>query len=105
MVLEICIGQSVFFGGVEVCVESLDRGKFDTNIVRLARAKIAHLSHFDGLIIESDFVIEKVFGAVAIQKVRFGLLDDIVGIDEKQKVSISLVVEIHNQSCHNNGLT
>lgn len=85
-------------------MESLDRGKLDTNIVRLARAEITHLSHFDGLIIERDFIIEKVFGTVAIQKVRFGLLDDIIGIDEKQKVSISLVIEIQDQSCHNNRL-
>lgn len=81
-------------------MESMDGSKFDTNIISSLITEVSNFLYSDYFVIEYNFLIKKIFATIEIQEICFSLINDIIRIYEKKKVSISLSIEKQNQSGH-----
>ncbi len=51
-----------------------------------------------------NVLVEHVFDAGRVEKVVFGLFDDVGRVDEKQEIAIALLIEVENQPSHDERL-
>ena len=81
-------------------MELLNRREADVDVVFMDTVKIVYLCKCDSLSSDMDIFVEKVFCGVGFQEVILGFSNDVGRIDEKEKVSVTLLVEVENQTCH-----
>lgn len=82
----------------------LNGGETDVDIVGVRTFKIADRGDRNPFVFNGDILIEEVLGGGRIEEVILGFFDDIGGIDEEEKIAVSLVVEVEHQACHDEGL-
>lgn len=97
---EIFSCQLIFFLIVEVAMEFLDSGEADIDRMGVAIFKIVYFENRDSDIINDDLLCKKKFFGCAIEKIVLGFGDDVVGIDEEEKISVSPLVKVKHKSCH-----
>ena len=82
----------------------LNGGETDVDIVGVRTFKIADRGDRNPFVFNGDILIEEVLGGGRIEEVILGFFDDIGGIDEEEKIAISLFVKIQNQAGHDQSL-
>ena len=100
---EVFKGDGVLSLGRQIGVEFLDGRETDVDVVVVDTLKVSNRCHGNLIAADMDGVVEKVFGGVGIEKVVLCLFDDVGGIDEEEEVAITLLVEVENQTCHDEG--
>ena len=75
-------------------MQFLNRGETDVDVVGIRSLEILHRRYAHAAIADDKFLVEKIFDGGGIEKVVFGLFNDVGGIDKEQEVTIALLVEI-----------
>ena len=75
-------------------MQFLNGGEADINIVGINGFKIICGVDIYTLIFDMNSLPKKIFNAIGVEKIIFGFLDDIGGVNKKEKVSVALLVEI-----------
>ena len=94
MLAKVFKGQGVFLFAGQVGVEFLNRRKADVDVGGIDRFKVLHWRNPHAAIANDKFLVEQIFDGSRVEKVVFGLFDDVGGIDKEQEVAIPLLVEI-----------
>ena len=74
----------------------LDGSETDIDVVFVDAFKIGDRGHGNANRSEVDSFVEEVFRGQEIEEIVLCLFDDIGGVDEKEKVSITFFIEIEN---------
>ena len=82
----------------------MDGGETDIDIVGINRLKVLHCRDPHGAVGDVNFRVEQVFNTGRVEEIVPRLFDDIGGIDEKEKVSIALFIQVENQPRHDKRL-
>ena len=104
MGLEILKGHGIFLGRPQICMESLGGGKAEVDGVRTGILEIFHLPDGDMAAVQNHVPGKQVFGRSRVGEILPGLFHNVGEVDEKQKVPVSLLVEIQHQPRHHQGL-
>jgi hypothetical protein len=75
-------------------MKSLYSGKFDIDVLFIDSLEVFYCFDLNTFIIDDYVVSEKVFDRLTIEKIIFGFFYDICCINEKEEISISLLIEI-----------
>ena len=98
-------GQGIFLFAGQIGVQLLNRGEADADVIGVDRFKVFDGRNVHAAIPDVNVRIEQVLDAGGVEKVVFGFFDDVGGMDEEQEVAIALLVEIENQSRHDERFT
>lgn len=82
----------------------MDGGETDIDIVGINRLEVLYWCDSHGAVGDVNIPTEQVFDTDGIKEIVPRLFDDIGGIDEKEKVSIALFIQVENQPRHDEGL-
>ena len=102
---EVIKGGGVLLMEGHVRVKALRRGEADVDGILADALEVLHLHHWHLLAVDDDMLCKQVFGRGLVEEVVHRLLDDVVQVDEEEKIAIALLVEPHNQPRHNQRLS
>ena len=83
--------------------QHLDWNELDVDAMLVGLVEIFHFAHQNLFSTDDDFFGEEIFWGICVKEVVFGLLNDVVWIDEEHEVAVALFVKIEHRASHNHG--